>query len=136
MAFEGVVLSVGGVILELIPSARIPLGENLVHLLDGRRRRLWRRYLLGGVAGRDPSRPDGGRLAGGLAGGLTASGELEGGCRAHAAVIKILLAVGGRHMDVGFGCLQRTAAAGVAWQLSVRCGTASKGGACGTGIMG
>ena len=29
-----------GVILELIPFARIPLGENLVHLLDGRRRHL------------------------------------------------------------------------------------------------
>ena len=39
-------------------------------------------------------------------------------------------------MFVGCGCLQRTAAAGVAWQLSVRHGTASKDGACGTDILG
>ena len=80
MASESVILPVGGVILELIPSARIPLGENLVHLLDGRRRRLWHHYLLGGVAGRDPFRPDGGRFAGGLAWWLSVGGELEGGC--------------------------------------------------------
>ena len=34
MVPEGVVLPVRGVILEPIPSARIPLGENHVHLLD------------------------------------------------------------------------------------------------------
>ena len=39
-------------------------------------------------------------------------------------------------MDVGFGCLQRTAAVGIAWQLSVRHGTASEDGACGTIIVG
>ena len=39
-------------------------------------------------------------------------------------------------MFVGFGCLQRTAAADVVWQLSERRGTASKDGACGIGIMG
>ena len=49
---------------------------------------------------------------------------------------KILLAVRGRHMDVGLVCLQRTAAAGVAWQLSVQCGTASEGGTCSTNIVG
>ena len=47
-----------------------------------------------------------------------------------------MLVATGRHMDVGFGCLQRTAAAGVAWQLSVRRGTASEGGACSTNIVG
>ena len=75
---EGVVLPVGEVILEPIPYARFSLGENPVHLLDGRQRRHWRHYLLGGVAGGDPSRPDGGGLAGGLAGRLGAGGELEG----------------------------------------------------------
>jgi hypothetical protein len=69
-------------------------------------------------------------------GGSLQSGELEGGCRAHAAVIKILLAAGGHHMDVSFGCLQRTAAAGVARQLSVRRGTTSEGGTCSTNIVG
>ena len=39
-------------------------------------------------------------------------------------------------MSVGCGCLQWTTAAGVAWQLSVRCGTALKDGACGIGFMG
>ena len=39
-------------------------------------------------------------------------------------------------MFVGWGCLQRTTAADVVWQLSVRRGTASKDGACGIGIMG
>ena len=39
-------------------------------------------------------------------------------------------------MSVGCCCLQRTAAASVAWQPLVRRGTASKDGACGIGIMG
>ena len=77
---EGVVLPVGGVIMEPIPSARVSLGENPVHLLDERRRRHWRRYFLGGVVDGDPSRPDSGRLAGCLAGRLGAGGEFEGGC--------------------------------------------------------
>ena len=71
-------LLVGGVILEPIPYARFSLGENPVYLLDGRWRCHWRRYLLGGIAGGDPSRPDGGGLAGGLVGRLGAGGELEG----------------------------------------------------------
>ena len=33
-AFEGIVLPVGGVISEPIPSARVSIGENPVHLLD------------------------------------------------------------------------------------------------------
>lgn len=67
---------------------------------------------------------------------LGANGELEGGCRAQATVTEIMLAVGGCRMDVGVGCLQRTAAVGVAWQLSTRRGTASYGGACSTNIVG
>jgi len=84
----------------------------------------------------DPSRLDGGRLAGCLAGRLGAGGELEGGCRAHAAATNIMLAAGGCHLDVGFGRLQRAATSGVASQLSVWCGIASVGGACSTNIMG
>ena len=63
---EGVILLVGGVILEPILSARVSSGENSVHLLDERRRRFWRCYLLEGVVGGDTSRPGGGKLAGGL----------------------------------------------------------------------
>ena len=47
-----------------------------------------------------------------------------------------MVAARGCCMFVGSDCLQRTAAAGVAWQLSVRCGTASEDGTCGNGIMG
>ena len=54
-ASEGVVLPVGGVILEPFPSARVSSGESHVHLLDERRRRLWRRYLLEDVVGGDTS---------------------------------------------------------------------------------
>ena len=39
-------------------------------------------------------------------------------------------------MSVGCCCLQRTAAASVAWQPLVRRGTTSKDDACGIGIMG
>jgi hypothetical protein len=39
---------------------------------------------------------------------------------------KIMPAARGRRMGVGLGGLQRTAAAGVAWQLLIRCGTASE----------
>ena len=46
------------------------------------------------------------------------------------------VAAGGCHMVVDCGSLQRIAAAGVAWQLSVWCGIASKDGAGGFGIMG
>lgn len=102
---EGVLLPVGGVILEPILSAWAFLCENPIHLVDERRRHHWCRYLLGGIVGRDPSQPDDGRHVGGLAGWLGAGGELEGGCRACATVTKIILAAGGCHMDVGFGCL-------------------------------
>jgi len=64
------------------------------------------------------------------------SGKLNGCCRALVAAFAAVAAVGGCRMFVGCGCLQRTAAAGVAWQLSVWRGTASKDGACGTGILG
>ena len=67
---EDVVLPVGGVILEPIPSARVSLGESPVHLLDERRRRLWRRYLLDGVVGGDTSRLGGGRSPVAWRGGL------------------------------------------------------------------
>ena len=60
-AIEGVVLPVGGVILEPIPSARVSPGESPVHLSHERWRRLWRHYLLEGVAGGDTSRTSGGR---------------------------------------------------------------------------
>ena len=128
---EGVLLPVGGIILEVIPSARVPLGENPVHLLDKRQWRHWHRYLLGGVVG-----GDNGRLAGGLTGRLYEGGELKGGCRARAAVTKFMLVPGDHHMDVGFCYFQWTAVADIAWQLSVRCGTASKGGTCSTNIVG
>ena len=45
----------GGVIMEPIPSARVSLGENPVHLLDERRRRHWRRPLHGGVPSMEAS---------------------------------------------------------------------------------
>ena len=62
-------------------------------------------------------------------------GKLNGCCRTLVVAFAALVVVGGCHMFVGFGCLQRTAAADVVWQLSVRRGTASKDGACGIGIM-
>ena len=77
-ASEGVVLPVGGVILEPISSARVSPGENPVHLLDEQRRRFWRRYLVEGVVGGDTSWPGGGRIAIGVAGRLGAGGELKG----------------------------------------------------------
>ena len=67
---EDVVLPVGGVILEPIPSARVSLGESPVHLLDERRRCLWRRYLLDSIVGGDTSRPGGGRSPVAWRGGL------------------------------------------------------------------
>ena len=54
---EGVILTVGHVVLESIPSARVSPGENPVHLLDKRQRRLWCRYLVEGVVGGDTSWP-------------------------------------------------------------------------------
>ena len=113
-ASEGVVLPIEGVILEPIPSARLSPGESPVHLLDERRRHLWRRYLLEGVVGGDTSQPGGGRPSGGLAGRLGAGGELEGDFLAFAAATKIILAVRACHMDVGSSCLQRTAAVDIA----------------------
>ena len=47
-----------------------------------------------------------------------------------------MVAARGCRMFVGSDCLQRTAAAGVAWQRSVRCGTASEDGTCGIVIVG
>uniref|UniRef100_K3XQX5 Uncharacterized protein n=1 Tax=Setaria italica TaxID=4555 RepID=K3XQX5_SETIT len=47
-----------------------------------------------------------------------------------------MVAARGCCMVVGFGCLQRSAAADVAWQRSVRCGTASEDGACGNDNVG
>jgi len=135
-ASEGVVLPVGGVILEPISSARFSPGESPVHLLDERRRRLWRHYLLEGVIGGDTSWLGGGKPSGGLAGQFGAGGELEGGCLALAAATKIILAARDGHKDVGSCYLQRTAAVDIAWQLLVRRGTASQGGACGTIIVG
>ena len=128
---EGVLLPVGGIILEVIHSARVPLGENHAHLLDKRQWRHWHRYLLGGVVG-----GDNGRLAGGLTGRLDEGGELKGGCRARAAATKIILAAGGGHKDVGSCYLQRTMAVDIAWQLLVRRGTVSEDGACDTIIVG
>ena len=58
-----------------------------------------------------------------------ADGWLEGGCSAFVAVAKLTPAGRGLCTGVGSCCLQRTTAAGVAWQLPVRCGTASEDGA-------
>ena len=128
-ASDGVVLPVGGVILELILSARVSPGENPVHLLDERRRRLWRRWRRHFSARRWKAF----RWFGGW---LGAGGELQGRCLAFVVATKIILAAGGCHMGVGSGCLQRTAAVDIAWQLSVRRGTASEGGACGNDKVG
>ena len=62
--------------------------------------------------------------------------KLNGCCRAYVVVFAAMVAVGGCRMIVDCGCLQRTAAAGVAWQPLVRCGTASEDGACGVGSVG
>jgi hypothetical protein len=48
----------------------------------------------------------------------------------------VMVAAGGWCMFVSCGCLQRTVAAGVVWQRSVRCGTASEDGTCGINIVG
>jgi hypothetical protein len=58
-----------------------------------------------------------------------AGGWLEGGCRALVAAAKIMPAARSLRLGVGSGCLKQTAAAGVASQLLVRCGTASEDGA-------
>ena len=58
-----------------------------------------------------------------------ADGWLEGGCSAFVAVAKFTPAGKGLCTSVGSCYLQRTTAAGVAWQLPVRCGTASEDGA-------
>ena len=46
------------------------------------------------------------------------------------AVANIMPAARGLRMGVGFGCLQRIAVVGIAWQLSVRRGTASEDSSC------
>jgi hypothetical protein len=51
-------------------------------------------------------------------------------------VIVVMVVARGYRLFVGFGCLQRTAVAGVAWQLSVWRGTVSEDDACSTGTMG
>ena len=123
-ASEGVVLPVGGVILEPIPSVQVSPGENPVHLLDERRRRLWHRYLVEGVVGGGTSWPGGGRAATGVAGRLGVGGELEGGCRAHAAATNVVLATGGCLMFVGLAAcsgLRR-----LALLCSCRCGAGQR----------
>ena len=62
--------------------------------------------------------------------------KLNGCCRAYVVVFAAMVAVGSCRMIVDCGCLLWTAAAGVAWQPSVRRGTASKDGTGGLGIMG
>jgi len=47
----------------------------------------------------------------------------------------VVLAARGCHMLVG-GCLQRTAVAGAAWRLLVRCGIVLEDGTCGIDNMG
>jgi len=93
---EGVMLLVGGVILEPVPVVCFSLDENLVHILDERWWSILRRYLIGGVGGGDPSQPNGGRLAGGLAGRLGIGGKLRNGlcCRAQSVATEIMLAAG------------------------------------------
>ena len=81
---------------------RVSPGENPIHSLDERRRRLWRRYLVEGAVGGDTSWPGGGRTDTGVAGRLSAGGELEGGCRAYAAATNVVLATGGCLMFVGW----------------------------------
>ena len=51
-------------------------------------------------------------------------------------VFAALVVVEGHRMIVDCGCLQQTMAAGVAWQPSVRHGTASEDGVCGIVIVG
>ena len=53
-----------------------------------------------------------------------------------AVATEIMLEVRGCRMGIGFGYLQRTAAAGIAWQSSVRRGTASKNSTCSSNVMG
>jgi hypothetical protein len=89
--------------------------------MDERRWRHWHHHLLGGVVFRDPSRPVALPVhywswvdsAGGTARWLGVGGRLEGGCRSHVEASEVMLVARGCHMGVGFGCLQRTAAAGV-----------------------
>jgi len=65
-----------------------------------------------------------------------AGGWLNRGCRALIAAAKIVPAARGLHKGVGFGYLQRTALAGVAWQLLVWCRTSSEDGARSNDTMG
>ena len=58
-----------------------------------------------------------------------ADGWLDGGCCGFVAVAKLTPAGRGFCIGVGSCCLKRTTAAGVAWQLPVRCGTALEDGA-------
>jgi len=140
-ASEGVVLPVGGVIKEPHPCCT---GSLACPPLDERRRRLRRRHLLGGVVCRDPSQPV----------ALPVS-PWSGVASAGGAARRLVQAVGSKGVAEPSwrqpklcpqprvfarvsvpGCLQRTAAAGVAWQLTVWCGTASEDGARGIDTVG
>ena len=101
--------------MEPIPSVRVSPSEDPVHLLDERRRRLWRCYLVEGIVSGDTSWPGGRRAACSVAGRLDAGGELEGGCRAHAAATNVVLATGGCLMFVGLA-----ACSGLRW-LALLC---------------
>ena len=118
-----------------IPSARVSPSESLVHLLDERRRRLWRRYLLEGalVEIHLGQAVEGHRWLGGTA---WCRWRARRGLPSSCGDNHNHTSGWGCHMDVGSGCLQRTAVVDIAWQLSVRRGTASVGGACGTIIVG
>jgi hypothetical protein len=93
-----------------------------------------RRNLLRGVASRDIARFIG--SAGLLL--VTASPVVmyrslgHGGCLPLATTSALLLVSEGLFSAVDFDRLQRSAAAENAWHSPVRCGTASKDGACGT----
>ena len=127
---------VGGAILEPHPRCTGSLGESPVHL--GRataapsassppwRRRFQRPFSAYGNAGVVMAM---GGFCRWLGKAADADGWLEGGCSAFVAAAKFTPAGRGFCTGVGSCCLQRTTAAGVAWQLPVRCGTALEDGA-------
>jgi hypothetical protein len=114
-----------------------PTTENPTQLLDKRRRRHWRRTLLGGIVSRDRTRLGGwstifsdfGRV------GNSATWCAETVLLPHAGATTFLLVIRGR-LWLPFVCLQRTTTAGVAMQSSVRRGTTFKDGACSIGNRG
>ena len=133
-----VVFSVGGVILE---QPHVCTGLWVKTLPSSGRATVapWRHDLLRGVVSRDPFRLVaflGHCLGGNGRVGISATWQGEwvllsprGGFRNFG---------GNRRLSLGCRCggLQRIAAAGVAWQLSVRRGTMSKDGACGNDTRG